>query len=402
MLVVGSPGAGKSALLARFVQLLREPGDFVPPLPFERLAIAHMCRGAVDEPKQFIQELALNLAARSQAFTNALIESLGGGQAPLVRTQQRIDGVLGSAIRGESSSPTLSIQSVELDTLPTEVAFRRAIAIPLWQMAKAGDVEPVLIIVNGLDAASTASPSDNLLTLLATATTVGTVPKHVRFLISTRPDTRVLLAMPGERLDLEAHAAVTDEDLRIYAYERFAEIPENDRLQMTERVVEIAAGNFLYAKALINTQLAAGVHSQAASQLWGSGNVETATPPLLADSLRQSLRQVTTFDTERWTRLYRPFFGTLAVAYDPLTLAQISGIVGQRRSETADVVRAMSQFLHGRMPDGPLSLFHNAFAQFLLNDAECGIDAAEAHERIARYFFAAYGHDWRLCETATR
>jgi hypothetical protein len=396
MAVTGDPGSGKSALLARFVETRQDPLAGGSHGRNEFIAIAYACHGGTGEPKQFVTALALNLAARYQEFAYALRQSVTNEPGATVKFQRRIT----SATTGHAP-PVISIQSLDFGTLATDTIFRCALARPLQELYGGHGAfnESILVVIDGLDLALAQSADDNLLALVAMATAPRALPPQVRFLIGTRRDARVLLTIPGTQLNLSADRARGEyADTFEFAKGRLHMVPEPTRSTTARRLADEAQGNFLVVSVAIETILAGPMdHAAVTSRL--QELLEYRWHPLaLTEYWRRCVKQVIGFRTDRWTEQYRPFLSTLAVARDDLTLSQLAGIVGETNSVAADIARTVSQFLVGPVPPGPFRLFHPLFARFLLTDAEYGSDAAEAHERIARYFLGVYAKGWMDCE----
>ena len=245
--------------------------------------------------------------------------------------------------------------------------------------------------MDGLDAALSYDPEDNIVTLLAhTTERSSSLPPQMRFLLTTRHDPRVLSLMDGVTLDLIHDAPESAEEVRAYAYTRLSALPESKRTDVAERVAEAAQGNFLYARYMLDHLLSDpnGVDDM----------TPLALPQGLNDVYRQSLKREIGRNMERWSERYCPLLGALAEAHEPgLTLTQLGGITGRSMSESSNLLRALAQYLDGPQPEGPLRLYHPSFRQFLLHDLEFPIYPAEANEAIATFFLEEYHDDWLNC-----
>jgi tetratricopeptide (TPR) repeat protein len=90
-----------------------------------------------------------------------------------------------------------------------------------------------------------------------------------------------------------------------------------------------------------------------------------------------------------WEGLYQPILGTLSVAHEPLTAAQLGQFVEAPIADNylQGAIGRLGQFLDE--DHGAYRLYHSTFSEFLtapdtkLTHPECFIDPVEAHQRIA-------------------
>src|SRR5262249_30579907 len=109
-------------------------------------------------------------------------------------------------------------------------------------------------------------------------------------------------------------------------------------------------------------------------------------------------------DEKRWAGELRPVLAPLAVAQDEgLTTEQLRLVNGRlgggalTRTSLPEVTRTARQFLDGPAPDGPFRVYHQSFADFLVDpeqNPDFLIDAAETHEAIVAAYAATDPLSW--------
>ena len=212
LVVSGEPGSGKTALAARLVR-------------DGKTTAYHFClqgRTETVDPRAFLRLIILQLVNSLPGFGPALLQGEGptidvkqdvavlapGGKlvgimignldldAPLPRL--KITQNVGSVSEG-GAVKSMEVHNVLLPDLPPSEMFRRFIAEPLGRGAVSfGSV--AVILVDGLDVAL-AAPGENILDLVAGT---GDLPPQLRFIVTTRPDPRVMTRfVPGSVAQLK-------------------------------------------------------------------------------------------------------------------------------------------------------------------------------------------------------
>ena len=170
---------------------------------------------------------------------------------------------------------------------------------------------------------------------------------------------------------------------------------------LARRIAEQASGNFLYAfyviEALRGAHVLAGLDDAAAR---GVPLPEGGLPGVYRDFLRRELWR----DDRAWSRRFGPVLAPLAVAQDEgLTTEQLRLVAGRlgeepmTRTVVREVTRTARQFLDGPAPDGPFRVYHQSFADFLVDpeqNPDFLIDAAETHEAIVEAYAATDPLNW--------
>ena len=170
---------------------------------------------------------------------------------------------------------------------------------------------------------------------------------------------------------------------------------------LAQRIAEQASGNFLYAFYVI--EALRGAHVLAALDDAAARGVplpEGGLPGVYRDFLRRELWR----DDRAWSRRFGPVLAPLAVAQDEgLTTEQLRLVAGQlgeepmTRTAIREVTRTARQFLDGPAPDGPFRVYHQSFADFLVDpeqNPDFLIDAAETHEAIVAAYAATDPLSW--------
>jgi hypothetical protein len=223
LLILGEPGIGNTALVAQLVHL--NPGGQV--LAF------HCCRAdRVDtlEPGRFVQSVAAMIASQLPCYA-----------------AQLADGTLADELRDER---------VYRDAAG---AMERGVLDPLERLAGPPDGTRY-VLVDALDEALAYRGSgQNLVDLLASR--LERLPAWLRVVATSRPEPEILEKLGGLRATvLNAQAEDNRADVDAYIAARLASPNLAERLAATRltadtaqsRLADAAAGNFLYAKQVLN------------------------------------------------------------------------------------------------------------------------------------------------------
>jgi WD40 repeat protein len=379
----GGPGSGKSAVAARVVQIARGEAsasahaDTCPHLAQAGLAYYHFCQAqynAVIEPLGFVKSLSLALADRYPAFALALTQI--GQRHPEIHVQQTV----GQATASEITA--VKIGTLEVGGLSARRAFAHLVAEPLAAVAHNGEAGIILILVDALDEALTFDQDDNIVTLLADVTDdPRDLPNQVRFLVTGRPDPRVVDLIGKPALDLVDDAPDSQHDVHAYAERRLASVVAEPaaRRHLAARIAAAGAGNFLYARYVLNDFLR------------HPADPATLTLPAGLDEVYAGFLKREVGRQGRTWRIYRPLLGALVVARGSgLTRQQLAGIMDERPSAAEELLEPCMQYLGGAFPDGPFRIYHQSFRDFLLASSQYHLEPDEVRNAMARYFLAQY------------
>jgi WD40 repeat protein len=387
-MLTGEPGTGKSMIVAWLAGAGPLPGDAEARAQLEQIRslikAVHFCVAASGSvsPTNFAENVANQLTHNVSGFSDALAATLE--DRVRISTVQQIGKMeTGSSVTG------VHIERLDLGGLGEELSFEQALHRPLWKLYTNGYNQPIFLLVDALDEAATYTGTIDLVRLLVK---LSDLPQNVRVLVTTRPDPRVLKFYNKVKpFDPLTDAPEDVNDVRLYAYERLAELEHKPRNKLADRIAQAAQGIFLYAHLVINDLLA---------RLPEIPDLDTVSLPkglsgLYHDFLNRELGS----EEDRWYATFKPLLGLIAVAQgDGLTRTQIEHILS---SDVEQPLRLCKQYLSGNLPAGPFRLFHQSFSDFLLEDMEnldYHIDAIQMHGRITEYYLKKYDKQWKDCD----
>ncbi len=284
--------------------------------------------------------------------------------------------------------------------MPAEEAFRRLVAEPLRALAAAEPETRIVILVDALDEALAYSGPKSIVSLLAG---MDALPDAVRFIVTTRPDRRVLRSLPPgcwqRSLSAPEEAANADADVRAFVEEHLlgnATIAERiaadiDPRRFIDLVSHKSAGNFQYLRHLA-TML------ERRREAIDEDSVD-ALPPGLDQLYIADLERMLEGRPDAWPKRIRPFLGVLAIANESLTAAQLGPMVGVAEQDIGLIARDAEQFLdashHGTRT--AWALYHQSFADFLRDQRraeEYWCDPAVHNARVVEAYRGDAG-TWR-------
>ncbi|MFC1878751.1 AAA family ATPase [Chloroflexota bacterium] len=378
-ILTGEPGVGKSAIAARLTQVRTE-----------EIAAYHFCLAGN------VSTITSNTALRSLAAQ--LGESLPGYGKALANTikphQVRID-VKQHIEKVEAGAKVVGVIIEHINASnpdeDLEILFRAPLA------ALEPPAEPVIILIDSLDEAATYAGQTNLITLLAKA---NDLPSWVRFVCTTRPAETILSHFKRfEPYTLAAESQMNLDDLNRYIDYRIAKDVMHAQLKtagvkprtLDMEVKEIADGNFLYTKVLLN-DIQAG--QQPLDDLY-------ALPKSLNEIYHRFLRR---FSDDDWDQPYQPILGKLAVAQEWLTEDLLAAFSGLRPRQVRRSLGVLAQYLDAaknEKGDAIYRLFHQSLRDYLLGRRRSGLfwcDPEEEHELIADHYTKQYQAKWQDCD----
>jgi WD40 repeat protein len=383
-LLVGDAGTGKSAIARRVVTIERGEaaaegysclGAGVP-------LYAHFCVALDPEaldPLGFVRGLARALASRSEPYALALMQ-LGEQKIEIVGTASAETAEAGAELTG------VRIGEIRIGEMSAELAFERLVRAPLAGLSAADLPERIVVLADALDEALTLRAEENLVTLLGTVATAGRLPPQIRFLLTSRPDPRVLHSVGMPALDLEADAPRGIDDVRAYAYGRLRKLPKVKRAAVARQVAAAAHSNFLYARYVLDDLERRGEALDPKT---------LALPDGLPDIYEGFLKRELARAGEPWEERYRPLLGLLAVARgDGLTSRALAGATGVPADRADDALRAIAQYVAGPLPRGPLRLYHESFRNFLLSSTDFGVYPELANARLGEFLVDEFRGEW--------
>lgn len=343
-LITGEPGSGKTAIAARLFQF--SAGEAAPNgyahLHPNSIGAAHFCMAADAasiDPRSFAASLALQLSARSQAYAQAL-KSVGDKviNINVQATSQKLENFTG-----------VVIQNLDVSRISAQDAFNRLVIDPLLAAQ-----EPFTILVDSLDEALRHSADINIVKLLSN---VGSLPGGVRFILTSRVESRVESRFPGaEGTSLSAveHGRQNHDDIEQLARDRLkaAGLTAAD---LPGLIAEKSEGNFQYANFVVKA-LAAG--QMEVSSLDGL-------PPGLDAIYHESLTRVVDLGGKSWAADYAPTMGVLSVVQERSTVDDLRTFSAQTETATWNCIGDLQQFIESDDAADPrYSLYHHSVTEF--------------------------------------
>lgn len=401
---IGEPGSGKSALSAWLCGEGRLPADTTTAAKLERIRniwrSAHFCLAGdltTVNPSGFAQSLAKNLSDRYDDYAVAVIDHL----APKTNIHQEARENWGRMVALEIGN--LIVASSD----PLDVYYR-TIAAPLQELEKRRPDLKLFLLIDALDEAN-AAPLPNIVTLLAQSKGL---PRGVRFLLTSRPEPRILDQFPSApRIDLSSQERRDDADSDIREYVTLrtvadpaieAAVASSGPAAVISKLVSVAEGNFLYMKFLLDE----AAHGRSLSDLNSlPKGLYALYREYLDRMMPQSLSAIPTNEARADAMLR--LLATLSVAAAPVGAATLADWLGLRPEEVTRLLVELSQVVE-REGDG-YRLYHRSIAEFFdraeypegpvrtVNRYYRG--AAEQHERIAQFYLARYCTGWEACDS---
>jgi hypothetical protein len=359
LLVVGSPGSGKSTAL----------------LDIERshqVLLTHSCRYRDDRlinPLRLVERIVEALATQSSAFAAAIRTD------PLSSGPHINFGDVHIQTGDVAEDGRVSGLSLSLGELSPREAFDRVVRRP-WDALVARERPPgVTIVIDALDESLSWPGRETVASLLASA--VAAPPRGMRFVLSARPRQEVVNHFPeAERIDLDAHSIEATADVRRLVT---AVDPSS-----ADEIARLADGNLLVATYLTNRPGLARVADPATGVLG------------LHQVYREFVDRELRMDIRRWRLELRPILSTLGVLRGPgVTARDLALIVGLPGPNTRDALDDLASFAR---PDeaGRWTLFHESFRDYLAADEE--IAANPTQDLVVAERLIELCPDWWACE----
>jgi len=391
-LLLGEPGTGKTAIAAQLA--LAADGRLTPATAVAAphwavpIAAAYFCRAGSVDLLDIAQRLSDQLAEAVPGFAHARQATL----LPEIHVRD-VQVHTGDIAAGGSATGV----HIDLSRLETETAFVRAVTLPLKRVREAGEMTRIVLLVDALDESLASKTAKALPRLLGEV-------EYAHLLVTARPDHRATgwLRDRAARMDLLADAPPGSDDVLEYLQRRLtSEGAPAAMAVLSRRIAEQASGNFLYAFYVLETlrrdNALAALDAAAAR---GVPLPEGGLPGVYRDFLWRELWR----DDRAWSTRFRPILAPLAVAQDEgLTAEQLRLMAGRlseepmTRTMVRDVTRTARQFLDGPVPDGPFRMYHQSFANFLMDpeqNPDFLIDAAETHNAIVEAYAATDPLKW--------
>jgi hypothetical protein len=382
-LLTGEPGVGKSAIAAKLTQIRSD------------IAAYHFCRAGDVEtvrPGRVLRSLAAQLGKTLPHYGEALAKTID----PI---HLRIDVNINIESLSNSQVTGIYIENLKesdpRDEL--EILLRAPLAALPDLYAEHNEPLPTLkiLLIDSLDEAVTTTGRDNMATLLAALSQADGLPSWIRFILTARPDLRVLQQFELMKLyKLEELLAQNLEDIERYAQGRVQELvvqPESEfqaRLEQAQlsaetlvrEVKDLSKGNFLYTRLLMD-----GI---------GTGELSlknlSILPKTLNEVYQRFLRHRCPF--RKWSDRYQSILGTLTVTQEAVTQERLVKFTGVDSKQVQDALGILQQFLdeaEDEQGQKLYTIFHQSLREYLLDrkhNHDFWCDAKEQHDIIIGCF----------------
>jgi WD40 repeat protein len=436
LLVTGEPGSGKTALMAwlakqhadwpryyirRDSQVPLNSGD-ARSLLFavgHQLASLHPAQFELGRLEISVRQRMDEVGAGGRA-TGISLEELA--VSPFRPTALRVEqdvGLVGGELEGISVHRLVAEERLlELPNLAELALFTPARAL----LEDEPDAR-VVILVDALDELRYHSSGTTALDWLASCPEL---PPNVRFVLSSRPDDRLLELLRRRQsewlleVEMDAEPGRVANDLSSYAL-GFASEPavaaalEGEQVagrDFVQAAVERADGNFQYLAALVRgidnaldgPQEDVGRLLRLADVPAGLRELYAFFLSLVRDAVGDERVGAGGDRVPAWEGLYQPVLGVLAVAFEPLTVAQVGFFAAIDAGDrwVRGAIGRLSQFLD--RTDGRYRLYHASLPEYLTaaetleSHPDDHLDPDEWHRTVVAQADSAWGRDWLACD----
>jgi hypothetical protein len=295
------------------------------------------------------------------------------------------------------------VQGVVINNLYTHYP-KQALDIVLRQALAAlpkPPKNPILILIDSLDEAVTYSNENNLVTLFSN---VDDLPQWVRFILTSRLDEQRVLSyfktLKPYHYHLNEHSKENKSDINQYVEQRML----SERIQkqihksdvnssaLINQITELAQGNFLYTKVLLD-------------------DIESGGQPIdnlavLPKSLNELYYNFLLRLKDEWEDKYQFIFKILTVTKAPVTKEELANLLSEKLSEielrqSLGVVQQFLDVVKNQYAEETYSLFHQSLQEYLLDNKKSEVfycSSRDGHRLIIDYYWQYHPHDWQECD----
>ena len=366
LVIAGEPGVGKSTIAAHLIQTRKD------------IVAYHLCQAAELEtlkPGRILRSLTAQLMETVPDYGLALLNTIKATLEADVKIQ--VKQASDSKIR-EVYIENLNPSDLEKEDL--ENVLDILIRAPLAALPKIYDErhkpapERAIFLIDALDVAvsteDAAQDDEDIVTLLAALLEDESLPSWVRFILTSRPDRRVLREFePLQPYKLEEMSQQNLGDIRHYIQKQLAEPAFQNQLEaaqkssqtLVDELTQLSKGNFRYVRFLLD-DLEAGKHSL---------NNLAVLPESLAETYAKDLSKW--FSVDELAERCQKILKVLANAQEPLTEDQLVSLTGIRPRLVRQDLWGLRQFLdvgcirEGEDTHETFAIFHPSLREYLLN-----------------------------------
>lgn len=377
LVLVGEPGIGKSAFLAHLWHVHMMPHA------------VHFCmggRGGTTEPLGFVRNIVEQLANRLPRFAEALVktqEDFADRNITIDSNVQTGDILPGGKVAG------VIVHELHYHNLSPEQAFDRTLRRPLRFLLENQLIEPILIAIDALDESISYETIER--SIVGLLTQANDLPEEVHFLLTTRPDSRILDSLDKfPRLLIDANSQDNRADIETYLHQCWgSDCQLRDVLgrwgwgksQSIKQLESASEGNFLYLRQVL--------------PLIASGQVPTseALPNGLNEVYQYLLRR--RIGGDRWGQWGADLLQIVLTLQEPASLEQICNIIKWPTQKTFNRLQLFAELFDPVLfKQAKYWRYHWSIVEFLKNRRLSGpywCDITQGHSLVADHYLKAWG-----------
>ena len=266
-------------------------------------------------------------------------------------------------------------------------------------------IGPLVIIIDALDESGDQGSRRQLLQAISKQVAENTLPNNLRFLITARPESDILAALPsGSHLVHKRMGDIPEEiiegDIKKFIHHSLHQYPELELSWPNEEwcrlLVRHSQRLFQWAATACNFVQGIGAiglnPSKRLKILLQSDNRASVRP--LDELYRTILVQLFTFDDAR--RSFQEVMAVLLALKEPLPLTSLSTLFdsGSDEVNVRDIIKPMGSLLDGVLDEEkPIRPLHTSFRDFLLDETR----SAAFHVRILPHLSLSLGRGLLAC-----
>ena len=362
VIVIGEPGAGKSALTAQLI-CSRSSNPFI----HKRIIGYHLCKHAdkaTQDPGRFVRNLVDLMARRVPEY-----------------------GMLVS-----NSSFILSVLERSCSRDPFE-CFEQAVMAPLLQLK--GEPQIYFIVIDALDECSSESGGTSVVQFIIE--TSSKLPKWIRLVMTSRNDSNVLKHFSHfPKVYLSSTDARNLQDIEVFITAKlFEDAPILERLKvmlgfssgeeisfLTSRLLSQSQGNFLYVKEMF--------HFWKEDRNNDFGHI----PKTIGGIYERYLKRI--YGSREKFKPALAILEIMVAAFEPMPVDNLYRVL--RTQENIDyeyefvyALKDLSHFIrYGE--DNTITIFHLSFTEWLTSNENLGnpfyVSLKRGHRRLAEYYLS--------------
>jgi hypothetical protein len=364
-ILTGEPGVGKSTILSQFIQNRREKNDIVA---------YHFCQAANPEdmkPGRILRSLMVQLGKTLPHYGLALVNTI---KPVHLRAEVSIQ------IETSTDSKIAEVYIENLKESDPENELDILLRAPIAALPKiyAERQKPVpeqaIFLIDALDLAVSIQDASedevDIVTLLSKLSVDESLPSWIRFILTSRPDRRVMREFePLQPCLLKEMSEENLSDIRQYIQKRIAEPVFRSQLEavqmssqiLVDKLTDLSIGNFRYTRCLLY-DLEVGKLSL---------NRLPTIPESLASAYAKDLSKW--FSVNELAQRCKTILKVLATNQEPLAEERLVSLTGFRPRLIRQDLWGLRQFLdvgwneEGEEKHETFAIFHPSLRDYLLN-----------------------------------